>query len=210
MSEPMTAKSMDVFLDELASAAPAPGGGAVAALAGALGAALVSMVSNLTIGKKDYVEVQDRINALLEQSEGLRRHLSGMIEQDYEAFMRLSTAMKLPRSTDDEKRARTAAVQQALKGASEVPLAAAEACAAVMQLCRPVAEIGNKNAVSDAGVAVLMAEAGLRSAALNVLINLGLIKDEAFVAEKRARLDGLLAGSGALRDEVYEYVVGRL
>jgi formiminotetrahydrofolate cyclodeaminase len=168
------------------------------------------MVGNLTLGKKDYTAVQDQVNALLEQSERLRSQLTALIEADYTVFMRLSAAMKLPRATDEEKAARTAAVQAALKEAAEVPMQIGEACAAAMKLCRPIAEIGNKNAVSDAGVAVLMAEAGLRSAALNVLINLGLIKDEAFVAQQRARLDSLLEGSAALRDEVYQYVVSRL
>ncbi len=210
MSPQMTGKPVTEFLDELASSAPAPGGGAVAALAGALGAALVSMVGNLTLGKKDYVGVQDQVNDLLAQSERLRGRLAALVEEDYAAFMRLSAAMKLPRATDEEKAARTEAVQAALKGATEVPQQIAEACAAGMKLCRPMAEIGNKNAVSDAGVAVLMAEAGLRSAALNVLINLGTIKDADFVAAERARLDKVLEGSGAIRDEVYDYVVSRL
>jgi formiminotetrahydrofolate cyclodeaminase len=91
-----------------------------------------------------------------------------------------------------------------------VPMRVAEACVEVMDLCRPVGEQGNINAVSDAGVAVLMAEAGLRSAALNVLINLGAIKDQAFVSAERAKLDALLAGKGALRDEVYDFVVDKL
>lgn len=206
----MSDRSVNEFLDELASSAPAPGGGAVAALAGALAAALVSMVAHLTQGKKDYEAVQGPVSQLLEQSEQLRGRLAALMGDDYDAFMRLSHAMKLPRGSDDEKTVRTSALQAALKDAAAVPLQIVEACADTMQLCRPIAEVGNKNAVSDAGVAVLMAEAGLRSAALNVLINLALIKDAAFVASQRARLDGLLAGSGELADEVYRYVVSRL
>ena len=206
----MSDRSVNEFLDELASSAPAPGGGAVAALAGALAAALVSMVAHLTQGKKDYEAVQGPVSQLLEQSERLRGRLAALMGDDFDAFMRLSHAMKLPRGSDDEKVARTSALQVALKDAAVVPLQIAEACAATMQLCGPIAELGNKNAVSDAGVAVLMAEAGLRSAALNVLINLALIKDVGFVASQRARLDGVLAGSGELADEVYQYVVSRL
>jgi formiminotetrahydrofolate cyclodeaminase len=206
----MSDRSVNEFLDELASSAPAPGGGAVSALAGALAAALVSMVAHLTQGKKDYEAVQGPVSQLLEQSEQLRGRLAALMGDDYDAFMRLSHAMKLPRGSDDEKTVRTSALQAALKDAAAVPLQIAEACADTMQLCRPIAEVGNENAVSDAGVAVLMAEAGLRSAALNVLINLALIKDAAFVASQRARLDGLLAGSGELADEVYRYVVSRL
>jgi methenyltetrahydrofolate cyclohydrolase len=206
----MSDRSVNEFLAELASSAPAPGSGAVAALAGALAAALVSMVAHLTQGKKDYEAVQGPVNQLLEQSERLRGRLAALMDDDHDAFMRLSHAMKLPRASDDEKAARTSALQAALKDAAAVPLQIAEACADTMQLCRPIAEFGNKNAVSDAGVAVLMAEAGLRSAALNVLINLAMIKDAAFVASQRARLDGLLAGSGEQADEVYRYVVSRL
>jgi len=182
----------------------------VAALSGALGAALVSMVCNLTLGKKKYAAVQSDIKDLLVQSEALRKELADLLEADVAAYTAVSQAMKLPRSTDEEKAARAAEMDQALKHATEVPLRVATACVKVMDLCQPAAEKGNKNAVSDAGVAVLMAEAGLRSAALNVLINLGWIKDEAFVKDKGAALDELLAGKPALRDEVYEYVVSKL
>jgi methenyltetrahydrofolate cyclohydrolase len=102
------------------------------------------------------------------------------------------------------------AMLAALKTATDVPLSIAEAAVEVMDLCRPAAEKGNKWAVSGAGVAVLMAEAALRSAALNVLINLGTLKDEEFVADRRTRLDALLEGKGAMRDEIYDYVVSKL
>ena len=122
----------------------------------------------------------------------------------------VSKAMKLPRETEEQKVARAAAMDKALKGATAVPLRVAEACVEVMELCTPAAEKGNKNAVSDAGVAVLMAEAGLRSAALNVLINLAWIKDEAFKKEAGAKLEALLEGKPALRDEIYDLVVQKL
>lgn len=206
----LTEKPVTIFLDELASSAPAPGGGSAAALSGALGAALVSMVCNLTLGKKKYADVQEDIEALLSQSEALRKELVELLEADVQVYTEVSKAMKMPRTTEEEKAARTAAMQKALKAATEVPMRVAEACVKVMDLCRPVAEKGNVNAVSDAGVAVLMAEAGLRSAALNVLINLAWIKDEAFVAENRAKLDALLEGKAAMRDEIYDLVVGKL
>jgi formiminotetrahydrofolate cyclodeaminase len=101
-------------------------------------------------------------------------------------------------------------MNKALKAATDVPMRIAEACAKVTGLCRPMAEKGNVNAVSDVGVAILLAEAGLRSAALNVLINLAWIKDAAFVNENRRKLDSLLAGKPALRDEIYELVVSKL
>jgi len=206
----LTEKPVTVFVDELASSAPAPGGGSAAALSGALGAALVSMVCNLTIGKKKYADVQDEIQAILEKSEALRHRLLELLEADVQVYTKVSQAMKMPRETEEQKQARAAALQEALKAATLVPLQVAEACVQVMDLCRPVAEKGNKNAVSDAGVGVLMAEAGLRSAALNVLINLAWIKDQDFVAEKRAELEALLEGKAELRDEVYNYVVENL
>ncbi len=206
----LTDKPITNFLDELASSAPAPGGGSVASLAGALGAALVSMVCNLTLGKKGYEEVQGDIQELLARSEALRQELTDLLEADVAAYTAYSQAAKMPRDTEEQKAARNQAMQAALKNATLVPLRVAEAAVRVMELCMPTAEKGNKWAVSDAGVAVLMAEAALRSAALNVFINLGSIKDEAFVAEKRAHLDSLLAGKGARRDQIYDYVVSKL
>lgn len=205
-------KPVTSFLDDLASNAPAPGGGSVAALGGALGAALVSMVCNLTLGKKGYDDVQDDIAALLSRSEALRQELTELLEEDVKAYSGYSIAAKLPRTTDEEKAERAVAMQAAIKVATDVPLAIAEAAAQVMDLCMPAAEKGNKWAVSDAGVAVLMAEAALRGAALNVLINLGsyALKDEAFEADRRAKLDSLLEGKGIMRDEIYDHVVSKL
>ena len=210
MAKTLTDKSVRIFLDELSSAAPAPGGGSVAALSGALGAALVSMVCNLTLGKKKYADVEKDITGILDRSEALRHQLANLLEADVRVYTQVSQAMKLPRDTDEQKVARTEALQNALQAATEVPMQVAEACVEVMDLCRPVTEKGNINVVSDAGVAVLMAEAGLRSAALNVLVNLGWIKDEVFVERNRAKLDALLKGKPALRDEIYELVKSKL
>lgn len=210
MSEKLTDKPVKSFLDELASSAPAPGGGSVAALAGALGAALISMVNNLTIGKEKYAGVQDDITALLKKSESLRKKLTDLLEEDVAVYTKLSQTMKMPRDTEEQKTARAKAMDRDLKAAADVPLRVAEACVSVMELCRPVAEKGNINAVSDVGVGILMAEAGLRSAALNVLINLGWIKDAQYVSETRKKLDTLLKGKPALRDEIYELVTSKL
>jgi len=160
----LTDKPINNFLDELASNAPAPGGGSVAALSGALGAALVSMVCNLTLGKKAYADVQDEINDLLAESEALRQELAGLLEEDVKAYTGYSKAAKMPRGTEEEKAVRQVVMLAALKVATDVPLAIAEAAVKVMDLCMPAAEKGNKWAVSDAGVAVLMAEAALRRA----------------------------------------------
>ena len=206
----MTDKTLNTFLDELASNVPAPGGGSVAALAGAIGAALISMVGSLTVGKEKYASVQDDIKSLLKKSEKLRHELTDLIEEDVRVYTELNQTMKMPRDTEAQKQARARAMDRALKAATDVPMRVAAACVAVMDLCLPAAEKGNRNAVSDVGVGILMAEAGLRSAALNVLINLGWIKDEAFVRESRQKLDGLLKGKSALRDEIYELVTSKL
>jgi len=210
VTEKLTEKPIKSFLDELASSVPAPGGGSVAALSGALGAALISMVGNLTIGKEKYASVQEEISELLEKSERLRKELTELLEADVRAYTELSQTMKMPRDTEEQKKTREKAMDKALKAATNVPMQIAEACVAVMELCRPAAEKGNINAVSDVGVGMLMAEAGLRSAALNVLINLGWIKDETFVSDNRKKLDDLLADKPSLRDEIYNLVVSKL
>jgi len=203
-------RSLDRFLDELASKAPVPGGGSVAALSGALAAGLVSMVCNLTVGKEKYADVEDDIKALLARSEELRERLIGLLEADAQVYTKVSAAYKMPRQNEEEKRARAEAIQAALKDATEIPMKVAEACVEILDLCIPVAEKGNIRAVSDVGVAALMAEAGLRGAALNVLINLGAIEDEGFRRRERARLDALLEGKSGLKEEIYKLVVEKL
>jgi formiminotetrahydrofolate cyclodeaminase len=210
MTEKLTDKPTKSFLDELASSAPAPGGGSVAALSGALGAALISMVCNLTLGKPKYAAVQDDISTIIKKSESLRKELTDLLEEDVQAYSRLSQIMKIPRDTEEQKTTRAALMDKALKAATDVPIRVASACVAVMELCPLAAEKGNTNAVSDVGVGILMAEAGLRGAALNVLINLGFIKDEGFVNESRNKLNSLLQGKPDLRDEIYNLVVSKL
>ncbi len=206
----LTDQTVSQFLDALASSAPAPGGGSVSALSGALGAALVSMVCNLTTGKKKYADVQQEIADILSRSEELRRELTGLLEEDVKAYTAVSQAYKMPRGTAEEKVARAEAIQNALKEATRVPMQVAEACVKVLDLCTPAAEKGNVNAVSDAGVAALMAEAGLRSAALNVLINLKAIKDQEFCREVGGRLESLLEGRSVLKEQIYNLVVEKL
>ena len=187
-----------------------PAGGSGAALVGALGAALASMVCNLTVGKPKYADVQGEIQALLAQTEALRARLTALIDEDIAVYYRLSSAYKMPKETEEQKAARTAAIQDILRDATKVPMQIAQACVQVLQLCKPIAEKGNVGAVSDAGVAALLAEAALRSAALNVLINLAAIKDAEFVARERAALERLLAGKAEMKEEIYNLVVSKL
>ena len=203
-------KSLHTFLDELASAEPAPGGGSVAALSGALGASLVAMVCRLTIGKKGYEAVSAEMRAILPRAEALQRELVDLMQADTDAYTRVMNAYKLPKRTDDEKAARARALQAALQHASDVPLCVAEACVQVLALARPIAEKGNQNAVSDGGVGTLMAEAGLRGAAFNVRINLHSIDDAAFVQARRARVAKLLADAARAEREILSIVEQRL
>ncbi len=203
-------KSVQIFLDELASKASTPGGGSAAAIMGAMGAALASMVGNLTIGKKGYEGVEPEIKDLLAKTEALRAKLTDMVRADVEVFDQVMGAYGLPKDTDEQKAKRSEAIQVALKAATDVPLACARACAEVIDLCKPVAEKGNKNVISDAGVAVLAAYAALRSAALNVYINAPGIKDRQFADSRTAELEGILKGKDALMEEIYGIVKSRL
>ena len=203
-------QQLQTFLDQLASKASTPGGGSAAAIMGAMGAALISMVANLTVGKKKYEDVDAEMQGFLEQSEALRTRLTGMIQADVDVFDRVMAAYGMARETEADKEQRSQATQAALKEATDVPLACAQLCADVIELCRPVAEKGNLNVISDAGVAVLAAHAALRSAALNVYINIGGIRDNDFVNDRREKLEFVLSGAGIATETVYELVKSKL
>ena len=192
------------FLDKLASKSPEPGGGSVAALTGSLGAALVSMVSNLTLGKEKYKDVQPQVEALLKESEKLRQEIQDLIQKDTEVYGGLSDVYKMPKNTDAEKAARTAKMQEALKLACQVPFEIGLKSLEVAQLAQRAAEIGNVAAVSDAGVAVLLAQACAQSAALNVKINVNSIKDNAYNKETWSKMESVLKQVAALEKSVME------
>ena len=194
----LTDLTITKFLDELASNSPAPGGGSVAALAGATGAALASMVCNLTIGKKKYADVQAEMNSVLQKSERLRQELTQLINKDTEAFNGLMSAFGLPKGTEQEQLSRTAAIQNATKAATLVPLRVMEICQEALHCAKRVAEKGNKNSVSDAGVAALMLQASCAGAALNVRINLGSLQDSGFVKDVTQKTSALLTNAETL------------
>ncbi|MGH8751491.1 MAG: methenyltetrahydrofolate cyclohydrolase [Burkholderiales bacterium] len=202
--------SVQKFLDELASQNSTPGGGSAAAIMGAMGAALVSMVCNLTIGKKNYAAVEMEMKSLLGQTEELRHKITAQIQGDVAAFDQVMAAYGLPKNSDEEKTKRTAAIQAALKEATQVPLECAKLSREVMRLSESAAQSGNLNVVSDAGVAVLAAHAALKAAALNVYVNAGAIKDEAFRNNKLAVLESFLAGADAHAGKVYTLVKNKL
>ena len=203
-------KSIQIFLDELASKSATPGGGSVAALMGAQSAALTSMVCNLTIGKPKYAEVEVEMQALLQKSEALREKLTGLIKADVDVFNRLMAAYGLPKETDEEKVARTEAIQTVLKAATEVPLDCARACAEAIELSRCAANKGNLGVISDAGAAVMAGYGGLKSAALNVYINTGSLKDREFAEAKLAELETILKDVDVAVEEIYQTVKTKL
>ena len=202
--------SLQNYLDTLASKSATPGGGSAAALMGAQAAALTSMVCNLTIGKPKYAEVETEMLALLEKSEALRETLTSMIKADVDVFNRLMATYALPKETNDEKMARSAAIQTVLKDATDVPLICAKACAEVIALSRIAAEKGSSAVISDAGVAVMSGYAALKSAALNVYINAASLKDREFADAKLAEFTLILNDAEIASQEIYDLVKSRL
>ncbi|WFP50759.1 cyclodeaminase/cyclohydrolase family protein [Methylomonas sp. EFPC3] len=203
-------KSIATFLDELASKQATPGGGSAAAVMGAQAAALISMVCNLTIGKPKYVEVEAELKNLLIEAEALRQTLIDMIKADVDVFDKLMASYGLPKANDQEKSQRSEQIQIVLKEATLVPLACAKACAKAIELSKIAADKGNLGVISDAGVAVMAAYAGLKSAALNVQINAAGLKDRDFADAQLAELDGLLAAAEQAALHVYQTVQSKL
>jgi glutamate formiminotransferase/formiminotetrahydrofolate cyclodeaminase len=176
--EASAAASQD-FLDALAEATPAPGGGSAAAYAGAAGAALAAMVARLTLGKKKYAEVESQMYALLEQAESLRTALTEAIQKDAEAFEAVMACYRLPKDTDEEAAVRQQAIEAAMLNAAQVPLETARMAVKVMELCAQAVAIGNLNAISDGASGAALGRASLTGAGYNVRINVSSLADPA-------------------------------
>ena len=189
------------FLTVLASSAPAPGGGGGAAMAGALAAALSSMVANLTLGKEKFAPVEPEIKELLAAAEEIRQNLLMLVEEDAAVFNSFMSCYKLPKATEAEKAARTAAIRNAAKQAAEVPLAIARASYRVLQLAQRLVCIGNPGVITDGACSALLARAALRCAEYNVRINLGPTKDEEYNRKVAAELDELLKTAEELEED---------
>jgi glutamate formiminotransferase/formiminotetrahydrofolate cyclodeaminase len=200
----------DDFYHEVAAKTATPGGGSVAASAGTLGAALNSMVCRLTIGKKKYKDVKEELAEVLDKSEILRGNLKEMIVEDGQAFDAVMAARKMPKDTDAEKEKRNKQIFETTKGAAETPLKTAGLALDVMELSRVVAEKGNVNSVSDAGVAALMAKAALEGAIYNVKININGFEDEAFVKKMQTAVTDLQKKSDKLSDEIKQIVESKI
>jgi formiminotetrahydrofolate cyclodeaminase len=184
-------KSLSAFLDELASASPAPGGGSVAALAGSLGTSLAAMVCRLTIGKKKYLDVEPTMKLLLQQLEEHGKIFTMLVDRDTDAFNKVMEAYGLPKETEDQKALRTAAIQEATKEAALVPLEVMKHAIDTLALVKTVAERGNINSVSDSGVSAIMLHAACEGAGLNVQINLKSITDTEFVGWREEEIKSL-------------------
>jgi methenyltetrahydrofolate cyclohydrolase len=206
----ITQLPLETFLDDLASGAPTPGGGSAAAVIGAMGAALVSMVCNVTLGKKGQEAVAAEMHAVRDESERLRARLTAMVADDVAAFDGLMAAYRLPKASDEEKARRADAIQTTLRAATETPLACARACAEVVALSRRAGAQGYSGVVSDAGVGVLAANSALRSAALNVYINAPSLKDRGYAHAALAEIEKLLDESARESEAVFELVRSRL
>jgi len=197
---------VDDFVEELASDSPAPGGGSISALSGAMGAGLVSMVARLTIGKKGYEEVEPLMKETLEAAEKIRTRLTLLVDEDTNAFNDVMAAFGMPRQNTEEKSERTAAIQAGFQKASMIPLEVASCCLGVLTLARSIAGKANKNTVSDLGVAAQVAYAGVEGAVMNVKINLPSIKDAAWAGEKLEKTQGILDQAGEFHCQISEMI----
>lgn len=171
------------YLDDAAAGIPAPGGGSVSAFAASLATTMGSMAGNFTVGKKKYREVEQTVKGILERLAALRERLLELADEDVEAYGVVSGAYAMPKETDDQKTARTARIQEALKVAMDVPLRTVRTCTDVLDELGVLVDVANPNLITDVGVSAILAEAALRGAKLNVEINLAFLKDEELVSK---------------------------
>ena len=198
------------FVDLMASDEPAPGGGSVAALEGALGAALTAMVCALTVGKKKYADVQELAIESQKKGNELKAQFVDVIDRDTEAFNAVSAVFAMPKDTDEEKAARKAAMQEALKGCTKTPFEMMELACQALELTRSVVGKLNASAASDLGCAALSLKAAIQGAWLNVLINIGSLKNKELAEDYRKKGEAMLAKALPLDDKIYAAVESSL
>lgn len=195
------------FLEQLSSSAPVPGGGGASAAVGAFAAALGMMVTNLTVGKKKYADVEEEILAIRDQLEGKKQELIRLVDEDAAAFEPLAKAYRMPKNTDEEKEEKARVMEIALKNAAEAPLRIMETIAETMEMIQVLGEKGSRLAVSDAGVAILFAQAALEGASLNIYINTKMMQDQAEAKRLNQRADELIAEGNKRKQSTYESVL---
>lgn len=199
-------KSCVAFTEALASRNPVPGGGGAAALVGALGVACGTMVANLTIGKKKYAEHEERLKELVKEGEALQQRLLAMVDEDAEHFIPLSKAYGLPQTTDAEKAQRAQVLEEALKVACQVPVEIVRYCNKAIKVQADLVDRGSRLVISDVGCGVQLLKAALKCGELNVLINMGMIQDQAYVAQVKSDIQALVSEGVRIADEVYRKV----
>ena len=206
MADRLVERTLRAFSDDLASDAPVPGGGSASAFAGAMGAGLVAMVTHIAARKSDDAELP----ALIREVEFLRSAMLTLVDDDSAAYAQVAQAMRLPRMTDDEKRERSARIQAALARAAYVPLELAKASRALLDACERGLPRAPAAAISDIGVGALLAEAALRGAAMNVMINLASLKDADEVKALSEELDQVVDGAAAQTKRITDFVESRI
>lgn len=206
----MKDRTLEEFLAALAAPTPTPGGGSVSALAGALSVALSRMVAGLARGKKGYETVESELSQLEIRAKKTQARLEALIDEDAKAYEAVMEAMRLPKSTEEEKTARVEAMQRAYRKATEVPLETMERCIEALELAEAAVKKGNRGAVTDAAVAVLLAESAIRGASLNCSINLASIRDDVFRTATEERVERLLKRSDEIGHEAMAVVTSRL
>ncbi len=199
-------ETLQHYLDDLASAQSAPGGGSTAALSGAMGAALVSMVCRITLAKQANIAVHPEIESLLSKAENLRKMFQQLMQEDIEAYGKLSASYKLPRETDEERKYRSDEIQKQLIEAAIVPLQVVENAARLITFCQRIAEIGSLSILSDVEAAAILASSAGQGAAFMVRINVHSIKNASVGAELEARLLTALAKIVEGVDQVHKIV----
>ncbi len=206
----MAEKSSAYFLDVLASKAPVPGGGGAAAMGGAIGMALSNMVGNLTVGKKKYAEVEDEVKELLDRGSVIIEELKTLVDRDAEVFEPLSKAYGLPKDTPEEKAHKDKVLEECSKEACSVPMEIIRKSHEGIIIHERMGQIGSRLAISDVGCGVVFLKAALISGQLNVLINLGAIRDETFVAETNAEMNRLVEEGSRIADQTLQLVIDKL
>ena len=210
MSEPYVRRPVSEYIDDAASNKPAPGGGSVSALVGTLGMTMAEMALRFTIGKKKFAKVEERAKELLAQISRARSTCLACVDKDVSAYGEVSSAYGLPRDNDEQKKARTDAIQAALKTAMQPPLETFRAIVAAMPAIRECVDIANPNLVSDVGVAAIHARAALQGARMNVEINLAYLKDSDLVASVRDEIESGSARAERLAEETHRLVTCRI
>jgi len=194
------------YLDDAAAGIPAPGGGSVSALAGALATTMGSMAANFTVGKKKFAAVEPQAKELLARLDALREQLLALMDEDVAAYGVVSGAYGMPKETPEQKSARSAKIQEALVVAMDAPLRTMRACAEVMRVLGALVDVANPNLLSDVGVSAVLAEAALRGAKLNVDVNLISLTDAELVRRTRTAAGDLAGGASRLLAEVMSKV----